>query len=261
MKKIATILFGLLAALPACAQDETVGLRLREWYARINGEVFAEAEGFAATTVDLDRHLGLGQAEVAHEIQGYLSLPILGNFTAGYWFAGYKGERWLTESISFADQTFTASTRVESELELHVGYLSYEFVLPIPMPLGETASFEIGAIAGVRLIAATGSVDNEFVSAEESGEGGLPVVGAHAALQVTPWLRADVEVLGLTFRAADRKATYVEAYAEVVAKLGPLFAGVGYKYVKVELKDKSASTEFEAEVLLDGLYITAGIRF
>jgi len=259
--KIATILFGLLAALPACAQDETVGLRLREWYARISGDVFAEAEGITATTVDLDRELGLGQAEVAHEIQAYLSFPILGNFYAGYWYADYKGDRWLTESITFADQTFTASTLVESELELHVGYLSYEFVLPIPMPLGKTASAEVGVIAGVRFLAATGSIDNEFVSAEETGEGGLPVVGAHAAVQFTPWLRADAEVLGLAFRAADRKATYIEAYAEVVARLGPLFAGVGYKYVGIELKDKSSTTEFEVDVTMDGLYLTAGIRF
>lgn len=259
--KMPAFLLGILAALPAWAQDETIGVRLREWYARINGEVFAEAEGFTATTVDLDRHLGLGQAEVAHEIQVSLSLPLLGNFTAGYWMAGYKGDRWLTETVTFGEETFSASTEVRSELELQVGYLSYEFVLPLPMPLGEAASFEAGVVVGARLVAASGSIENEFVTAEEHGEGGLPVVGAHAALQVTPWLRADVEVVGLTFRAADRRAFYVEAYGEVVARLGPLFGGVGYKYVEVEIRDESRSTEFRAEALLDGLFLTAGVRF
>jgi len=261
MKKTLTLLLGIAGALPARAQDETVGVRLREWYARVNGEVFAEAEGIAATTVDLDRHLGLGQAEVAHEIQVCLSLPLLGNFTAGYWYADYKGDRWLTETVTFGEETFSASTEVKSELELQVGYLSYEFVLPVPVPLGDVADFEAGVVAGVRLVAASGLIENEFVSADEHGEGGLPVVGAHAALRVTPWLRADVEILGLTFRAADRRAFYLEAYGEVVARLGPLFGGVGYKYVEVEIRDRSRSTEFEAEAVLDGVYLTAGIRF
>lgn len=259
--KIAALLLGFLGALPGGAGDETVGVRLREWYARVQGEVFAEAEGITATTVDLDQHLGLGKAEIAHEVQASLSLPLLGNFTAGFWYARYEGDRWLTETVTFADQTFSANTEVRSELELQVGYLSYEFVLPLPMPLGEMASFELGVIVGARLVSASGSIENEFVSAEEHGEGGLPVLGAHAVLQVTPWLRADLEILGLTFRAADRRAFYLEAYAEAVAQLGPFFGGVGYKYVEVQVHDESRSTEFRAEAVLDGLYLTAGIRF
>ncbi len=258
MRILAVLSVMLPASAPAFAQSEYIGVRLREWYARINGEVFAEAESIPATTVDLDRHLGLGQAEIAHEIQAYLSLPILGNFYAGYWYADYKGERWLSETITYADNTFTASTRVESEVELQVAYLTYEFALPLPLPM---FNLEIGAMVGVRGIAARGSIDNEFASAEESGEGGLPVVGVHAALQLTPWLRADVEVLGLSFQAADRRATYLEAYAEAVAQLGPVFAGVGYKYVEIDLRDKSGSIEFRAEAIMDGAYITAGIRF
>jgi len=257
--KTAVTLLALLAAAPAWAQDETIGVRLREWYANISGEVFAETEILPAATIDLDQNLGLGKAEFAHEIQAYLHLPIVGTFTAGAWFADYKGERWLTESITFGEETFSASTRVESELQLAVGYLSYEFDLSFS--LGEVAKFEVGPLAGIRVVAAEGSIDNEFASGKESGEGGLPVVGVHAALQATPWLRADVEILGLTFRAVDRRATYVEAYAEVVARLGPLFGGVGYKYVQVELHDKSSSTEFKADVTMDGIYLTAGVRF
>ena len=257
--KIATALLALLAAAPAWAQDEYVGVRLREWYARINGEVFAETEVLPTNTIDLDQHLGLGQAEFAHEIQAYLHLPFVGTFYLGGWTADYKGDRWLSETVTYGEETFTAGTQVDSELELAVGYLTYEFDLSIS--LGEIAKLELGPMAGVRLIAARGSIDNEFVSAEESGEGGLPVVGFHAALQATEWLRADVEVMGLAFRAVDRRAVYVEAYAEVVAQLGPLFAGVGYKYVKVELQDKSTSTEFEAKVTMDGLYLTVGVRF
>ena len=257
--KIATILLALLAAAPAWAQDETIGIRLREWYARVSGEVYAEAEGIPATTVDLDDQLGLGQAEVAHEIQAYLHLPLLGTFTAGGWYADYKGDKWLTQDFVFGDETFSASTRVQSELEIAVLYLTYEFDLSVD--LGESLKFEFGPLAGIRGIAAKGSIDNEFVSGSEDGAGGLPVVGAHAALQLTPWLRADVEILGLTFRSFDRRATYVEAYAEVVAQLGPLFGGVGYKYVELELRDRSSSVEFEADVTMDGLYLTVGLRF
>lgn len=256
--KTATALLTFLAAVPAFAQDEYIGVRLREWHARISGEVFAEAEGLTAQTVDLDRQLGLGRAEFAHEIQAYLHLPILGTFTLGGWMADYKGDRWLSETFTYGEESFSAGTRVESELQLAVAYLTYEFDLSFS--LGEIAKLEVGPLAGVRLIAARGSVDNEFASAEEEGEGGLPVVGIHAALQATPWLRADAEVLGLAFRAVDRRAFYVEAYAEVVAQLGPLFAGVGYKYVEIELRDASTSVEFEAEITMDGLYLTVGLR-
>jgi hypothetical protein len=257
--KTVTALLTLLAAAPACAQDEFVGARLREWYARLNGDVFAQEEGLPAQTVDLDSELGLGDAEFAHELQAYLRLPVIGIFTLGGWTTGYKGDEVLSETFTFGDVTFTAGTQVKTELELSVVYLNYEY--DFSFSLGELVKLEVGPLVGVRWMFARTSIESSLVSAEEEGSGGLPVVGVHSALQITRWLRADAEVLGLAFQAAERGAFYIEAYGEVVAQLGPLFAGVGYKYAQLEIEDHSTSVEFEADITMDGIYLTAGVRF
>ena len=40
-----------------------------------------------------------------------------------------------------------------------------------------------------------------------------------------------------------------------------LFAGVGYKYVALRVKSNVGSTDFDLDVHINGLYLTAGVRF
>jgi hypothetical protein len=249
-----------LSAARAYAQDDMVGIRLREWYATLEGRIEAQGGSIPTTSISLDRTLGLDDQEVVHEVQAYLRIPLLGRFYAGWWFSTFEGDETLSRTITFADQTFTASTPVESKLDLDVYYLSYEFVLPT-IPDGDLLKAEIGVLVGLRGMVADGEVSAAGQEASEDGAIGFPVLGVHGALRVTDWLRADAEIMGLPFEYGSSSVTYVEAFGEVVAQLGPVFAGVGYKFVSIDLADHRGDTDFDLNIGISGVYVTAGLRF
>lgn len=249
-----------LSGAHAWAQDETVGVRVREWYAKMEGRIQGQGDSVPSFDIDVDRDLGMDDEEVVHELQAYLQLPLVGRFYVGWWGGHFEGDKTLTRTITYADQTYTASTQVHSELDLNVYYLSYELVLPT-LPLGDAVRAEVGVLVGVRAILAEGSIEGGGSSGSESGGGGLPLVGVHGALQVTPYLRADVEIMGLVFKYSDISLSYLEAFGEVVGQLGPVFAGVGYKFVDIDLADHHSGVDLDLDISLDGFYVTAGVRF
>lgn len=261
MAKFVAALLTVLAAAPAFAQDEHVGVRVREWHAKMDGHLSSDGEIFGGTDIDFASDLGLDSTEYTSELQAYVAFPLLGKIYAGWWWLDRSGDEVLSRTITFADQTFTASTTVKTEFDLDVYYLSYEFVFP-SIPVGEVVKWELGILAGIRLLHAEASIDSAIADGSDSGLIGIPVIGGHAALQITQWVRADVELMGLTFSYAGRRGTYMEAYGEIVAQPFPwLFAGIGYKHVLLELTDQSGSTDFQFDITVSGIYFTAGVRF
>ena len=261
MKKIAwSVVLLCAAAVPAAAQDETVGARWREWFVSINGRIQGQGDVVPAADINLSETLGLDDQENAHEIQLYVQLPVLGRLYAGYWWVDFDGTETLDRDITFGDVTFTASTTVDTTLELDMYYLTYEFMFP-SVPLADTVRLDLGVQLGVRALLLDASIDSALLFAEDDGAVGTPIIGARGALQVTPFLRAELELAGMTIRYGDASMKYVEAFGEVVGQLGPVFAGVGYKYVSLDFDDESGDVDLEAEVKLDGFYLTAGVRF
>ena len=240
------------------AQDEKFGIRLREWYATLEGKLQAQGELIPSFDIDVDDELGIDDPALAHEIQ--LSFGLGVRITVGAWTGDWKGDRTVSQTFTFADETFAAGTNVDSELELDVYYASFEYGFATPS-LGSGVSLQLGVLVGARILRADGSVDNEFFSAQDSGTGGLPVVGLHAAVQFAPWLRTDMEVMGLAFSAGGTSASYIEGYVEVVGQLYGLFAGVGYKIVEIDLADHRKDSDFDLDLTLAGVYFTVGARF
>ena len=99
-------------------------------------------------------------------------------------------------------------------------------------------------------------------SGSDSGIIGTPVLGGHVALQLTQFVRADVEVVGLEVNIGGHRASYLEGYGEIVAEpVKWVFAGVGYKYVALGVRDHSGGSVFNIDVHLNGIYLTVGVRF
>ena len=254
-------LFVLAAASPAFAQDETIGARWREWNVSIRGHIQGQGDAIPSGDIDVVDTLGYDRPENGHELQLCLSIPVLGRFYAGYWWVDFDGSETLERTITFADRTFTAGTTIESELNLDMYYLTYEFGFP-SLPLGgDTIRLDLGVQLGVRALVAEGSIENALFSADDSGGTGIPVIGAHAALQVTPFLRAELELAGMAVSYGSTSLSYVEAFGEIVGQLGPAFAGVGYKYASLDLDDERGDSDLDVNITLDGFYITAGVRF
>ena len=248
------------AAVPAAAQDETLGARWREWFVDINGRIQGQGDVVPAADVNLSETLGLDEQENAHEIQLYVQLPVLGRLYAGYWWVDFSGDETLERDITFGDVTFSASTTVDTTLELDLYYLTYEFMFP-GVPLGDTARLDLGVQVGVRALLIDASIESALLASQDDGAVGVPVIGARGALLIASFLRAELEIAGLSVRYGDSSLKYVEAFGEVVGQLGPVFAGVGYKYCSVDFDDESGDVDLELEVKLDGFYLTAGVRF
>lgn len=256
----ATALF-LLSASASWAQDEHIGVRLREWYATLEGQVTADTDSQGGTRIDLADDLGLDDPKFSAEIQVYGRIPLFGKIYAGWWRVSRSGDETLTRTIDFAGETFTGSTQVKSEVTLDVGYLTYEFLLP-SIPLGDVIQWEIGLQLGVRVFRGEGSIESDVVTGSDSGVFGTPILGGHMALQVTPYLRTDVELLGMAFSYSSHRGSYLEAYGEIVFQpFSWLFAGVGYKYVSLEMRETGSDSVLDMDIHISGFYLTAGVRF
>jgi hypothetical protein len=258
---LSALILAVAAASPAAAQDETIGVRWREWFVKINGHIQGQGDNVPAADINLTSTLGLDDQENGHEIQLYLSLPVLGRFYAGYWWVDFEGDETLTRDITFADVTFSASTTVESTLNLDMYYLTYEFLLP-SIPLGgDTMRLDVGVQLGARALLADASIESSGLSGEDDGAVGTPVIGVRGALQLAQFVRAELEIAGMSIRYGDSSMRYVEGFAEVVGQLGPVFGGVGYKWCSLDFHDSSGDVDFQADFKLDGFYLTAGLRF
>jgi len=259
MRLLATTFF-FLAAAPLFAQDEHIGFRVREWYARMSGTVQGEENGIGSSTLDLSDDLGLGEKNFTTELQLYVRIPVVGRIYAGWWHAEDSGSSVLSRTISFAGQTFTASTPIDSEVTLDTAYLTYEFAFPT-IPLPGFGKIELAASLGVHAFHGEGSVVGGGIDGSRDGTIGLPTLGAHVTLGMFDWLRFEAEVQGLVFHYGDNEAHYLEVNAEVVAEPLPwLFAGVGYKYVAINATHEG-SDSFHVNVDIAGFYLTVGLRF
>jgi len=258
---MAAVLF--LSASPSFAQDqvdEHVGVRVREWFARMSGTLEADGGTGLSTGISLESDLGLGHRNLTHEVQVYGRIPLVGRLVAGWWQAEDSGSQTLSRDLEFAGQTFTASTAVSSSATLDVFYLAYEFVFPT-IPLGDLVQLELALQVSGRGFHGTGSIVAPGFSGSDGGWVGFPTLGGHVTLGILSWIRIETEVLGMAFSYGVDRMSYFEAYVEVVAQPLPwLFAGVGYKYASLKIQHLGSSL-FDFEVGVSGIYITAGLRF
>jgi hypothetical protein len=262
MKWTAAAILFLSAAAPAVAQDEHIGLRVREWFARMGGTIEADDGSGTSERVDLGSDLGLADRNLTHELQAYLRIPVVGRIYLGWWRAHDTGSETITRTFDFQGITFTATDTINSEVTLDVAYLTYEFAFPT-IPIGDVMGIELGIQVGARAFRGDGSIEDTSSGqrGQKDGIAGLPIIGGHVTVTLFEFVRAEVEVLGLAFSYGDWKMHYFEASGEVVAQPLPwLFAGVGYKLSSIEFR-KDGSQRFLVDVTVSGLYITAGVRF
>jgi hypothetical protein len=261
MKGLSGAVLFLLAS-PAFAQDEHVGVRVREWFARMSGTVEADNGSGTSDRVDLANDLGLGDRNLTTEIQAYLRIPVVGRIYLGWWRAQDSGSGTVQRSFDFEGLTFTASSQIDSDVTLDVAYLNYEFAFPT-IPIGDMVKLELGAELGIRGLRGHAVIDDSLSGehADKTGTVGLPTLGAHVTAVLFTYVRAEVEVLGLAFSYGNWSMHYLETSAEVVAQPLPwLFAGLGYKFVDLHFR-QSGTQKFDLDVGVAGLYVTAGVRF
>jgi hypothetical protein len=250
----------LASAATAAAQDDVVGVRGRYWFATLNGTALSDGVGLPGTVIDIPSTLGLSDQDNSLELEGWLQIPVVGRFSVGWWRTKFEGSATLSIPFDFGGQTFQINDVVSSRLDLQVYAVTYEFVLP-SIPLGELVNFQVGLLAGVRVIHADGHITLAGTPYGDSGEGVLPVIGLHGTVLFAELIRVEAQVAGLVFEYSGSAASYIEATIEVTVSLGPVFAGVGYKYVLTDVDLVQSGLRFQTHLDIDGLFLTAGVRF
>lgn len=263
MKSIAAA-FLFLSASPAFADDalgEHVGVRVREWFARMAGTIEADGGSGFSDQISLGSDLGLSNRHLTHEVQAYGRIPLVGRLYAGWWEHEDSGSNVLSRTINFAGQTYTITSNVASSTKLDVYYLNYEFVFPT-IPAGDLVQVELALQAGIRALHGWGSIASGLINGADGGWVGFPTIGGHVTVGIASWVRVEAEVLGLAFSYGSDRMSYIEAYGEAVFTPVPwVFVGVGYKYASLAIHHRPPTEIFEFLVGVSGIYITAGFRF
>jgi hypothetical protein len=246
-------------ALGSYPGDELVQIRGRAWFARLSGTV--EANGTtrgSRLSVSSDTDLG-GHVDVP-QIEASINIPYVGRLYLGWWGYSNSSNPTLDRTITFADHTFNTGTQIHTKFDLNVIYAMYEYAFP-KISLGDVAQLELGLELGIRAI--SGHLEMSDAGQDSTSEGTIPalVLGGRAILQFLPWLRAEVEAVGIGISIDAEKVTYVETFAEVVFQPLPwLFGGVGYQYMQMTYR-YNARLNFDLDLDLSGAYVTVGVRF
>ncbi|GEM_PF-6567611 len=274
MKFLSALVLFLLAR-PAFGQDEpgipewpeppvgeeVFGLRYRLWLAKLSGTVRSDKPAVPGTEVRVSADLGLEELEVFHDFGGWVRLGEYGNLRAGWWFGSFDSEETLDTTITFGGSSYSAGTKVKSDITTHVVSLTYEYpILPASLLGGQAQIF---VQAGARYLSTSATIESDLVEETGSAQGVLPVLGAHGEVWLFDLVRADAELSGLILSAGGRTIRIIDFAAEVgVAPWKGLFAGIGYRIVYAFLSDESQSDkESELSLTMQGAYFTVGWRF
>jgi hypothetical protein len=262
MKTIgACALLAMLAAAEAGAQEVNVGVALREWMADLDGRIQGDGSSGNGTRVDLEEDLGVEGPEQGHELRAWADVPGVGRFSAGYGLVGFEGEETIAGDLRFDDRVFPAGTPVRTDLDLDFYSVDYEYLYEFP-GFGGAGKVELGPLVGARLVTGDAELSGGGVSASAVMHRPLVIVGGHAGVEILPGWRADAVVEGIAFTVPKVKARYLEASFETSVVLWRgLFAGAGYRLLRINLESPDSSTNFDLDALLTGPTLTVGWRF
>ena len=214
-----------------------------------DGDVAVGYHGVSGTRVDLDDDLGYdsavtvagGQVVVGDVHQVGLEVNRL----------SVSEEERVTRMIRFYDKTYPGSTLVESSLDMTLVKAFYRFSPGTSLARG-------GYMVGMQYVSAEVEASASGVgSARGDVESPMPFIGVYFASYPLPFLGFQATACGSKWDLGDVSASYVDIQvrAEMEFVLGS-FAGIGYRYVGVDVEDDDLPAE--ADVVLSGPVVYAG---
>lgn len=251
-----------LAALDAAAQDGTIGARIRQWNAEIDGSLEADDDNIDGTNVDVDSTFGFDEEEKFDELHLTMGLPIIGRFNFQYLRGEYEGSSTVSQDFNFAGTTFTASSRIDSKLEFEAYTLLWQFGASTPGVVG--ADVGAGGIAGVKYFDIRAMVNDEFGNSEEAKiRAPIPVVGAYFRTNLASFLAVEAQIHGIQFFDTFNtglKGTFYDLTFAVDVKISGLFAGVGYRFFVMDVEYENGA-DAEVDIEMTGYFFEAGLSF
>lgn len=129
-----TVVLAALAVLlvPGLAFAQLIELEGRYWFTDLTSSIKAESRSIPGTDIDFDEDLGLDADDSPEARLTFFTGPF-SRIRLAYTRLNFEGDKTLSRTVTFEGETFTANTRVASELELHYGRLGWLFQ-PVVLP-------------------------------------------------------------------------------------------------------------------------------
>lgn len=158
----------------------------------------------------------------------------------------------LTRQLVFNDQTFSASTDVDTDLDL-----SHTDVTLFYSPVDNWITVDVGITA--RYFQAKAMVSSSTLEAKEVLDEWIPMghLGLGIELPMTDfYVGTSINAIGYQGNNITDVSLLIGYQASVVAGVD-LITELGYRDFSVEVDDN----DFEGDVKVDGIYVTLGITF
>jgi hypothetical protein len=248
------VLLTVLAVLlvPGVAFAQIVELEGRYWFTDVKASVKAKSGSVSGTDIDLEGDLGLESGDAPEARLTFFTGPS-SRIRLAYTHLDFDGDKTLKQTVTFQGQTFTSSSRVLTDLEIHYGRVGWLW-----QPLTIPGILKFGGLLEAKAFVIDASLQT-FGSVPEVGESAafpiaLPTLGL--ALDVTPYptLHLFAEASGL----------YAGDYGHIVD------AEAGLRFVPIRLFSLSAGYRiFDVRVGGDdfaklttfGPFVGASLRF
>ncbi|MFQ5441506.1 MAG: hypothetical protein ACE5EB_02145 [Thermodesulfobacteriota bacterium] len=251
MRRLA-ILFVTLAALLLFQTKAfaVVDVEARYWFTNIDGEATATSGAVIGTNVNFVDDLGM--EENKGFVEGRITFELGGHKVRyGYMPMTWDGTRTITQSISFAGQTFSASTSVDTEVEINLHRLGYEY------DFIDFANNKIGAIIEMKYIDAQINLKDSALGLDETESLDIPIptIGVAASVGLPFLVEVSGEVTGLTLGS---QAYLIDGEVAVNFKPAPFVVlAAGYRYMDFHVE----KNDNQVDIRLQGPFITLKADF
>lgn len=238
-----------------------LGIEYRFWMVGLDGNVRGDKAAVPGTDVRLIADLDVEQNQNVNDITGWVEIPRIGKFRAGWWSASFAGTQQLTSTLRFLGSTYTAGSQVESEVSVDVLTVTYE------IPLWESTlhrrGMDLDLELGGKYLSASAELRSPSVQEQGEVQAPLPIVGVRAEVGIWKFVRGAVGLQGLWYQDADRRLRLVDTAVELAARPTERFsAGLGYHLIDLLAREEDASDEESlTDLSLGGLYFTVGWTF
>ncbi len=244
-KFLAALAVFILAVFTVDTAHAIVEVDGRYWFTNLSSEI---QSGTTGTNVNFTDDLGLDDSKGFFE--GRISLGVLGHRVRyGFMPMKWDGSGTTTQSVTFGGQTYSASTAVDSEINVkyhRLGYI-YNFI--------DVLNNRLGIIVEAKYLDIDAKIKSSTVEATESIGIPIPTVGVTGQVGLPFLFSVGGEVTGI---ALGKDAYLYDAEAGVNIKPAPfvLITG-GYRVFRVHYEGSND----KADIRLNGPFLNVRADF
>lgn len=225
VKKILLAAIAFLAAASMSTDASAlVNVDARYWFTDLDSNIMVSSGATAGTDINLVNDLGVEDKKGF--VEGRITLELGGHsLRYGYMPLKWDGSKTVSTTITFGADTFTASTLVNTNLDVDYHRLGYQYNIIDTLDNHLGVIFELKYLDGTATLRSAADVETESISLP------LPTVGVSAQVGLPFLFSVGGEVTGVTLGSY---AYLVDAEAMVNLKPAPFVViSGGYRVLKI----------------------------